>query len=334
MALDSIQKNTIVTLRSAGWQVKIIAEHTGHKLDTVYRTLRNFDSRNTVERLEGSGRPKKLNDRDVRTLVKHAKANRRATLGDITNSLPTNVSERTVRRTLHANGINSRIAKKKPYLSAVHRKKRLDFAKNHQSWSLEQWRKVVWTDEASVELGKNSRTVRVWRRTDEANELECLTPTFKSGRTSIMVWAAITLDKKSALVIMDPGRRTAQDFVDQVYEGPLLEFLQQCDQPILMEDGASIHRSNAPKVWREAHGVSKLEWPPQSPDLNPIENLWKQLKDAVQKRSATIKTTADLKSALLEAWNDIEPGRWNVLIDSMPDRVKEVVKAKGGSTRW
>jgi transposase len=71
-----------------------------------------------------------------------------------------------------------------------------------------------------------------------------------------------------------------------------------------------------------------------SPDLNPIENLWKQLKDAVQKRSAIIKTTADLKTALLEAWTDIEKDSWDVLIDSMPERIDAVLKANGGSTRW
>jgi transposase len=101
-----------------------------------------------------------------------------------------------------------------------------------------------------------------------------------------------------------------------------------------MEDGAPTHRSNAPKVWREEHGVNKLEWPPQSPDLNSIENLWKQMKDAVQKRSASIKTVDDMKKVLLEVWDEIEKERWNVLIDSMPDRIKAVLKAKGGSTRW
>jgi transposase len=77
-----------------------------------------------------------------------------------------------------------------------------------------------------------------------------------------------------------------------------------------------------------------MEWPPQSPDSNPIENLWKQLRDAVQKRNARIKTTADLKSELLEAWDEIEKDSWNVLIDSMPERIDAVLKAKGGSTRW
>lgn len=334
MALDSIQKNIIVALNKAGHSAKEIVEQTGHNKDAVYRVLRNFQQRGTVETPKALGRPKLLNERDSRALIKYIKQNRRATLGEIANTMPVKVSESTLRKALHENGIYSRIAKKKPYLSAVHTKKRLAFAKKYKAWLREQWRKVLWTDEASFEIGKNSRVIRVWRAADEANHPDCLAPSFKSGRTSVMVWAAITHDMKVQLVILDPKRRTAQDFVEQVYEGPLGQFFQEHGDHILMEDGAPIHRSNAPKFWRENRGIVKLDWPAQSPDLNPIENLWKQMKDALQKRSASIKSVEDMKKAILEVWNEMEKERWNGLIDSMPDRIDAVIKAKGGSTRW
>jgi hypothetical protein len=122
---------------------------------------------------------------------------------------------------------------------------------------MEQWKDVIWTDEASFELGKNTRQVRVWRRPDEAFKEECLVPTFKSARMSVMVWGAIALGKKSELVILDAEKRTAQDFVDQVYEGILKGFLEQFDGALLMEDGAPIHRSKIEKEWRDSHGVEK-----------------------------------------------------------------------------
>ena len=53
---------------------------------------------------------------------------------------------------------------------------------------------------------------------------------------------------------------------------------------ILMEDGPSVHRSSAAKAWHDKRSLAKLEWPAQSPNLNPIENLWKNLMDAVQNR--------------------------------------------------
>jgi transposase len=51
-----------------------------------------------------------------------------------------------------------------------------------------------------------------------------------------------------------------------------------------MDDGALVHRSKVAKDWRENHNIEKNEWPVQSPDLNPIKNVWKLLKNVVQKR--------------------------------------------------
>ena len=50
-----------------------------------------------------------------------------------------------------------------------------------------------------------------------------------------------------------------------------------------MKNGAHICRSKALATWRENHSSEKLVWPPDLPDLNPIENVWKMLKDCVQK---------------------------------------------------
>jgi hypothetical protein len=53
---------------------------------------------------------------------------------------------------------------------------------------------------------------------------------------------------------------------------------------ILLEDGTPVYCSNAQNFWREHLGLTKLEWPTNSLDLNPIENVWKQVKDQVQNK--------------------------------------------------
>ncbi|GAN00939.1 hypothetical protein MAM1_0003d00367 [Mucor ambiguus] len=78
---------------------------------------------------------------------------------------------------------------------------------------------------------------------------------------------------------MKKNKRTSADFVNQVYDGQLVAFLQEFDDPVLMEDGASIHQAAPANQWREERGVSKLIWPTQSPDMNPIQNVWKTMKD-------------------------------------------------------
>lgn len=280
------------------------------------------------------GRPKKLNERDVRAVVRYATKNRRATLGEITQNVPTDVSPKTIRRTLHQEEIYSRIARLKPFLLPRHIANRRLFALEHLSWTMDDWKDVIWTDESTFELGRNSRQLKVWRKANEEYNSECTGSTFKSGRSSVMVWGAIALGKKSELVIMDRSKRTATDFVDQVYDGSLLQFMDGFVNPILMEDGAPVHRSNAPKHWREQMNLKKMVWPAQSPDMNPIENLWMQMKDKVSRKHAASMTVAELTKNIKDAWTEITIEDIDTLIMSMPARVNELVKQRGGSTRW
>jgi transposase len=221
-------------------------------------------------------------------------------------------------------------------LTAVHIARRLAFAKKYQSWTLEQWRNVLWTDESSFEKGKASRRIHAWRTKDEANNLACCTSTFRSGRFSVMVWGGIMHGKKTDLAVFEQGvRKTAEYYRDLVYNGPLVRFLETTPDLLLMEDGAPIHRSNAPKFWLRDNNVAKIQdWPAQSPDLNPIENLWSRMMVAVTKKVHSGMGEETFTQVIQGAWTSLEPDHFNKLIDSMPRRIEAVIKAKGRSTRW
>jgi transposase len=198
------------------------------------------------------------------------------------------------------------------------------------------WQKIIWSDESSFEVGKLSEKIRVWRKPTEKYCNECLVPTFKSGRTSVMIWGAFVNTTKLNLVFMESGKRTGPDFVEQVYEGSIQPFLtsDMCsDDMTLMEDGAPVHGCKVAKEWRENHGVSKIKWPANSPDMNPIENVWRRMKKSISKNH-NIKTAAAMRIALQKEWDNIGDEVLSSLVESMPDRIQAVLQADGGHTRW
>jgi hypothetical protein len=273
---------------------------------------------------------------DIRQLVSLTHEDRRGNLEDFRKAMRAQVSAATLRRELHRQGIFCRVARKKPHLTATHIARRLAFAKKYRSWTVEQWRKVLWTDEASFERGKNCRQVHAWRTSAEANLLECCTSTFKSGRISVMVWGGITHGKKTDLAVFEKDvKKTAEYYRDLVYKGPLTRFMDEQRDFLLMEDGAPIHRSNAPKFWLRDNNVVKIDdWPAQSPDLNPIENLWYKMKMIVALKVHNEMERQTFADVIQSAWDTITPENFDHLIDSMPRRMQAVINAKGRSTRW
>ena len=96
-----------------------------------------------------------------------------------------------------------------------------------------------------------------------------------------------------------------------------------------MEDNAPVHTAKIGEAWRKEKGLKKLSWPAQSPDLNPIENLWFQIKSELKISEERLGSMKVLGEVIEDVWNYISIEKVNKLIDSMPRRIKEVIKAKG-----
>ena len=88
-------------------------------------------------------------------MTRTLKTDRRQILADFTNHCGLNVSTLIIRQALHQVGFYNRVAQKKPFLSDVHRRRRLKFALQHRNWTFEEWKKVIWTDESTFKIGKS-----------------------------------------------------------------------------------------------------------------------------------------------------------------------------------
>jgi transposase len=335
---SSAMKERLVGMRLAGMKNKDIAAHFGILETSACRIWKRYIRRGTTDNAKRSGRPRKLTARDYRKLVRIVIRNRRARLADITFQSDMSVSLPTIRESLHRLGLWNRIARKKPFLSKNHIARRLKWARERKNWTMDVWKMVIWTDEASVELGKNSRDMRVWRKLDEEWDTRCLVPSFKSGRVSVMVWGCMVHGKLGPLVVLPKGRMNGSDYVRRAMDGPLWDFYSQVTEErglaMIMEDGAPIHRSLAARDWREVNEINVLPWPAQSPDLNPIEHIWKALKLRISRRDPPIRTEEELRNALQEEWQKINADTVSKVVENMPQRVRSVIMVGGKSTRY
>ena len=102
---------------------------------------------------------------------------------------PKEVSPRTVHRELKEMHLSKCKSTRKPLVSSANRKKRRLFAKEHKNWTVEDWKRVMWSDESRFTLFQNDGRVRVWRKPHEALDPACVSPTVQASGGSVMIWA-------------------------------------------------------------------------------------------------------------------------------------------------
>jgi len=105
---------------------------------------------------------------------------------------------------------------------------------------------------------------------------------------------------------------------------------------LFQQDNAFCHKAKMVQEWFEEHNneFEVLTWPPNSPDLSPIEHLWDVLNKQVRSMDAPPRNLQDLKDLLLTSWCQIPQHIFRGLVESMPRRVRAVLAAKGRPTQY
>uniref|UniRef100_A0A3B3Q9U8 Tc1-like transposase DDE domain-containing protein n=1 Tax=Paramormyrops kingsleyae TaxID=1676925 RepID=A0A3B3Q9U8_9TELE len=113
---------------------------------------------------------------------------------------------------------------------------------------------------------------------------------------------------------------------------PHLNLLKMPLKWVFQQDKDPKHTSKWPTSWLQTKKIDVMKWPAQSPDLNPIENLWSDLKNSVF--DAKPKNAEDLWNVVQSAWAAISVCRCQMLVDSMPHRCKAVIRNNGYTTKY
>ena len=254
-------------------------------------------------------------------------------LEELTNQ---SLSAETVCNYLKNAGMKAVKKKKKPKLSVKHRRARMDFALAHRDWTLEDWKKVVWSDETKINCLGSDGLHWTWKKAGEGLTDRSVQETLKFGGGSLMVWGCMLWDGVGYACKID-GRMDG-DLYTRILDEDLQESIKfygkTQDDIIFQQDNDPKHKCKKASKWFQDHDMNVMTWPAQSPDLNPIEHLWEHLKRKLGSYEEEPKGMLELWDRVQVEWNRIEPEVCQNLIESMPRCIEAVIKAKGGYTKY
>ena len=225
-------------------------------------------------------------------------------------------------------GFNSKVCRKKIYLSGAHKQNRLAFARDYVDNDLEFFRNILWSDEFTVKQVPNRKFETYWTRPDDSHNNEITSVQKQQGGFSVCFWGAISFWTRSRLVAFEG---TVDRFVYlRVLQQQLWPIYRDAEDDIIfMHDNAPIHTSELIDLFLSEKGIDVLNWPKYSPDLNPIENMWAIVKRKLYEKYLEFTSKEMLIDAVFEIWENIEDYIFHQLSEGVPERLQAVIERKG-----
>jgi transposase len=298
-----------------------IARALGVSEGTVRNYLKKWTRGEPVESTRGRGQPRKITSEISsfigKILQEDSLATARTIASKVQSSKGVTVSSSCVSKHLQKLGYRYSKPKQIPLLTKTHKQHRVEWCRRFANFD---WSKVYFSDETYIALHGTSPCQ--WHKKGHR-------PTIGKPKYSpkTLFWGAISMKNRTPLVA-ESSTITSVRYQDMLVKH-FLPFSRRTRTRsyFLQQDNAPAHVSKITKAFFKDSKIKTFDWPANSPDLNPIENLWSILKLRVFARKPKDKN--DLMKIAKEEWTSISPQVVQNVIQSMPKRIRQVLDRKG-----
>lgn len=268
-------------------------------------------------------------------MVGHEGVSTRKMAKRIRRELHVRVHDTTIARFLHANGFRPLRRPLETRLTAAQRAKRLEWCRRFAGYSKHWWEKVMFVDEKNFGAywpGNRHNDV-VW-----GDNTTRIPPRHVSRYQASVKMGAVLSYKGKGAPWRSHGRFTGARFCEMLrdYVFPYRRRHFHGETIVFIMDNDPSHLGQQAKTLLRAERLlfeGDYKFPPNSGDLNPVENFWGIVLDKLDEGDE-LTTEASIEAAVGKAWRQVGPDAIRKMVHSMPERLAECIRLEGARTRW
>ena len=280
-----------------GNQWKIIGQITGHPATTCATFIKSYQKYGKL--FPKRGPQHKITEEEKQSVISIVLGNPEANLKGVSED--TNISTTQCKKILNEAGIHYYERICTPPLTPEHVRKRWVFSNNFANLPYYLMPNIIFSDESTVVVDLDGGGV--WRYHGEHPPESFYTKI--AHPVQVMVWGAIGPNGYRTKLIQCQGHVNAQKYIDLLAQNHIIDDVKAHfgENFIWMQDNAPSHMAYDAIMWLHQNIPSMLDWPPRSPDLNPIEQLWNYIKRKI--KGMNFRNANELFNTLSAIWDSI-----------------------------